>query len=241
MKYALVTGGSRGIGRAICQQLARDGFGVIINYRSDTESAQQTLSVIRDEGGSAELLPFDVSSLEAVETALTEWTCSHPGEHIDVLVNNAGIIRNCLLIDMEPDQWRDVINTDLNSFYFLTRKILKDMLVAHHGRVISISSIAGQKGFVGQVNYAAAKAAIIGATRALAIEVASKGITVNAVAPGVIETDMALECDLSNVRNLIPMRRMGKPEEVADLVSFLASDKSSYITGQVIGINGGYL
>lgn len=241
MKYALVTGGGRGIGRAVSIQLARDGFAVIINYRSNAASAEQTLKTILDEGGSAELLPFDVSSPEAVDEALTAWTASHPGEHIDVLVNNAGISKNILFAEMELDIWREVIETDLNSIYYVTRKVLNEMIAAHYGRIINMSSIGGQKGFCGQVNYAAAKSAVIGVTRSLAVEVASKGITVNAVAPGLIDTDMAIGADMSEVRRLVPMRRLGKPEEVAYLVSFLASDRASFISGQVIGINGGAL
>ncbi|MCQ2183590.1 MAG: SDR family oxidoreductase, partial [Bacteroidales bacterium] len=194
-----------------------------------------------EEGGSAELLPFDVSSPEEVDTALKSWNEGHPGEHVDVLVNNAGIVRDSLFLEMELEQWKEVMDTDLNSFFYVTRRVLEDMLVAHHGRVVNISSIAGQMGFCGQVNYSAAKAALIGATRSLAAEVAPKGITVNAVAPSLVDTDMAVGADISKVRNLVPMRRMGKPEEVAYLVSFLASDKASFITGQVIGINGGLI
>ena len=241
MKYALVTGASRGIGRAIAIQLAKDGYSVIINYRDNLESAQQTLTTIREDGGAAELLAFDVSSPEAVDTALSSWFDAHPGEYIDVLVNNAGVIRDGLFLDMEYDQWKEVIDTDLNSFYYVTRRLLKEMLVAHHGRIVNLSSIAGQIGFAGQSNYAAAKAGIIGITKSLAVEVASKGITVNAVAPGMIDTDMAIGADMSEVRRLVPMRRLGKPEEVAYLVSFLASDRASFISGQVIGINGGAL
>lgn len=241
MKYALVTGGGRGIGRAISIELARDGYGVIINYKSDTESAVKTQKAILDEGGTAELLPFDVSSQDAVDVALAEWSLRHPGEYIDVLVNNAGIVKNGLLLEMDTEQWHDVINTDLHSFFYVTRRVLKDMLVAHHGRVVNISSISGQAGFAGQVNYSAAKAALIGATKSLAVEVASKGITVNAIAPGLIDTSMAAGVNLSELRRAVPMHRLGKPEEVAYLVSFLASEKASFISGQVIGINGAAL
>lgn len=239
MKYALVTGGGRGIGRAVSIQLARDGFCVIINYKRDAESAGQTLKAILEEGGSAELLPFDVSSPESVDAALKSWYGNHSGEHFDVLVNNAGIVRDCLFLDMEYEQWKEVIDTDLNSFFHVTRRVLEDMLVAHYGRVVNISSIAGQVGFRGQSNYAAAKAGIIGVTRSLAVEMAPKGITVNAVAPSLIDTEMALGADLSGVRSIVPMQRMGKPEEVAYLVSFLVSDRASFISGQVIGVNGG--
>lgn len=241
MKYALITGGSRGIGRAISIQLARDGYAVVINFRNDTESARQTLNTILEEGGTAELLQFDVSKPESVSNALESWTAAHPSEHFDVLVNNAGIVRDVLFLEMEPDQWKDVIDTDLNSFYYVTRHVLKDMLAAHHGRIVNMSSISGQKGFCGNTNYTAAKSAIIGVTRSLATEVASKGITVNAVAPGLIDTAMAAGTDMSKIRQTLPMRRLGKPEEVAYLVSFLVSDKASFISGQTIGINGAAL
>lgn len=241
MKYALVTGASRGIGRAIAIQLAKDGYSVIINYRGNLESARQTMAAIRDDGGAAELLPFDVSSRDAVDAALSSWFDAHPGEYVDVLVNNAGIVRDGLFLDMDYEQWREVIDTDLNSFYHVTHRVLKGMLVAHHGRIVNISSLAGQAGFAGQTNYSAAKAGIIGVTRSLAVEVAPKGITVNAVAPGMIATDMTADADMTEIRRSVPMRRMGRPEEVADLVSFLVSDRASYITGQVIGINGGIL
>lgn len=241
MKYALVTGASRGIGRAIAIQLAKDGYSVIINCRDNLESARRTLEAILDDGGAAELLPFDVSSRDAVEAALSSWFDAHPGEYVDVLVNNAGIVRDGLFLDMDYEQWREVIDTDLNSFYHVTRRVLKGMLVAHHGRIVNISSLSGQAGFAGQTNYAAAKAGIIGVTRSLAVEVAPKGITVNAVAPGMIATDMTADADMTEIRRSVPMRRMGRPEEVADLVSFLVSDRASYITGQVIGINGGIL
>ena len=241
MKYALVTGGSRGIGRAICIQLARDGYRVLINYKNNHLAAQETLRLINQEGGVAELIPFDVTNTEKVNEALHEWEQSHPGEYIDVLVNNAGIVHDNLFLEMSMDEWRSVIDATLSGFYNVTRRVLSEMLVHHHGRIVNMSSIAGVYGNAGQVNYSAAKSALMGVTKSLAIEMASKRITVNAVAPGYISTSM-IDKEKSNlIKNRIPMRRLGKSEEVADLVSFLVSEKASYITGQIICIDGGGL
>ena len=246
MRYALVTGASRGIGRAIAIELAKDGCHVIINYKNNDEAAQQTLHLIESVGGQAELLPFDVSKPEEINAALDRWFAAHSDEYIDVLVNNAGIVDNELMLWMEPVQWHSVIDVNLNGFFYTTRRVLEGMVENHHGRIVNISSISGQRGFPGQVNYSAAKAALIGATRSLATEVASRGITVNAIAPGMIETDMAKNAaqyiaeEYKDI-NRIPMHRLGKPEEVAYLVSFLCSDRADYISGQVIGINGAAL
>lgn len=241
MKYALVTGASRGIGRAIAVQLARDGYSVIINYLKNHEAARETLRLVEEAGGTGELLPFDVSGPEEINAALDDWEGRHADEHIDVLVNNAGIVADELMIDMTPGQWHSVVDTNLNGFFYITRRVIPGMLMAHHGRIVNMSSIAGQHGNVGKVNYSAAKAAIIGVSRALSAELAPKRITVNAVAPGLIETEMPGDVSPSELRRTIPMGRMGKPQEVADLVSFLVSDKASYISGQVIGVNGGAL
>jgi 3-oxoacyl-[acyl-carrier protein] reductase len=238
-KYALVTGGSRGIGRAICLKLAEAGLHIIINYRQSVEEALQTLELIRAGNGTGELLPFDVSSRSSTENALNSWMGSHPGEYIAVLVNNAGIRQDSLMVFMEPESWEGVLSTNLGSFYHVTRSLLKEMLLHKYGRIVSIVSLSGLRGLPGQVNYSAAKAGVIGATKALAQEVGRKNVTVNAIAPGFIRTDMTSDLDEKELRAQIPLNRFGEPGEVADLVAFLISDKASYITGQIISINGG--
>ncbi len=239
MKYALITGASRGIGKAISKQLAKDGFSVIINYRSNDEEAKKTLSEIKEAGGNGELLKFDVSNAEDIEIALETWANNNEESYIEVLVNNAGIRKDNLQVFMQNDEWNEVINTNLNSFFYVTRRLLKDMLVKKNGRIINIVSLSGLSGVAGQANYSAAKAGVIGATRSLSKEIARKRVTVNCVAPGFIKTDMIEDLDEKQFRNIIPMRRFGKPEEVANVVSFLASEKSSYITGEVISVSGG--
>lgn len=239
MKYALVTGGSRGIGRAICLQLADMGFPVIINYASNKEAALETQRMVEAKGVKAELLPFDVTSPGDVEQALDGWKKEHPEDYIAVLINNAGIRQDAMMIFMQDNQWNDVINTSLNGFFLVTRKLLKDMLSKRFGRIINIVSLSGLKGLPGQTNYSAAKAAVIGATKALAQEVGPRKITVNAVAPGYIATDMTQDLDEDTLKKMIPVGRFGQPEEVAALVGFLASEQAGYITGDVISINGG--
>lgn len=239
MKYALITGASRGIGRAIAIKMAQEGYAVVINYLNNHEAAQQTLEQIVAEGGNAELLQFDVAQPEAIEQAVADWQQRHPDDYIDVLVNNAGIRRDNLMVFMQNDEWESVVNTSLNGFFHLTRRLLKDMITHRHGRVINISSVSGLKGMAGQVNYSAAKAALIGATKALAQEVAARKVTVNAVAPGFIESDMTGDLNQDELKNLVPMKRFGKAEEVAALVAFLASDGAAYITGETIAITGG--
>ena len=239
MKYALVTGGSRGIGRAIAIKLASQGLPVVINYRSNQEAAQATLDEIVAAGGQAELLPFDVASPEETEAAVEKWESAHPDDYIGVLVNNAGIRRDNVLIFMQNEEWHKVLDTTLNGFFYLTRRVIKNMLTKRSGRIINITSLSGLKGLPGQTNYSAAKAAIIGATKALSQEVAARKVTVNAIAPGFIASDMTKDLDEAELKKLIPLGRFGKPEEVAALTSFLASDDAAYITGQVISINGG--
>lgn len=238
-KYALVTGGSRGIGRAIAERLARDGYIVVINYLSNTQAAEETLQHIEAAGGKAELLPYDVSDREATRSALQSWEEKHKDAHFDVLVNNAGIRRDNLLVFMDDKEWHDVMTTNLDSFYYQTHYVLQGMLRARHGRIVNISSISGVSGLAGQVNYSAAKAALIGATKALSKEVAARKVTVNAVAPGFITTDMTADLDEAALKKTIPMGRFGTAEEVAALVSFLVSEEAAYITGQVINIAGG--
>jgi 3-oxoacyl-[acyl-carrier protein] reductase len=238
-KYALVTGGSRGIGRSISVDLAKMGYHVIINYVSNDEAAKDTLNQIVDAGGNAELLKFDVSNPQLIEKSLEEWNSSHPDDYISVLVNNAGIRKDNLMIFMQDPQWHEVLNTTLNGFFYTTRRVLKNMLTHRYGRIINIASLSGIKGLPGQTNYSAAKSALIGATKALAQEVAPRKVTVNAVAPGFIDTDMTVELPKDELKKMIPAGRFGKPEEVAALVRFLVSDEAAYITGQVIQINGG--
>ena len=238
-KYALITGASRGLGKAIALRLANDGFAVIINYQSSKEAAEDTLKQIQEAGGTGELLPFNVADPQAIEAALDTWSQAHPDDYISVLVNNAGIRQDNLMIFMQEEQWNNVLDTTLNGFFYITRRLLKDMMTHRNGRIINMASLSGLKGLPGQTNYSAAKAALIGATKALAQEVAARKVTVNAIAPGFIASDMTKELDEAELKKLIPLGRFGKPEEVAALTSFLASDESAYITGQVISINGG--
>lgn len=240
MKCALVTGGSRGIGRAICLQLAQDhGYHILINYTSNTEEAQKTLDTIIQQGGSGELLRFDVSNAEQTQQVLENWEQNHPDSIVEVLVNNAGITRDTLFMWMTPEDWNRVVQISLNGFYNVTRFFIQKMLRNKYGRIITMASVSGMKGTPGQTNYSAAKGALVAATKALAQEVAKRNITVNAVAPGFIKTDMTGELDENELVKLVPANRFGEAEEVAHLVSFLASQKSAYITGEVININGG--
>lgn len=239
-KYALITGGSRGIGRAICIQLAKDlDYGLLINYNGNKEAAQQTLNEVEALGGKGEIMQFDVTNAEAVNNALGAWHSENKEAVIEVIVNNAGITKDGLFMWMNQDDWNNVINTSLNGFYNVTNALIQKLLVNKYGRVINMVSVSGLKGTPGQVNYSAAKGAVIGATKALAQEVAKRNITVNAVAPGFINSDMTAELDQKELKKMVPANRFGEAEEVAHLVSFLASNKASYITGEVININGG--
>ncbi len=239
MKYALITGGSRGIGRAVAIRLAQQGLPVVINYHSNESAACETLETVVNAGGQAELLPFDVASPDEIEVALEKWENNHPDDYIAVLVNNAGIRRDNLMIFMQNEEWHKVIDTSLNALFYITRRLLKNMLIHRYGRIINMTSLSGIKGLPGQTNYSAAKSAVIGSTKALAQEVAQRNITVNAIAPGFVATDMTGELDEKELKKMIPVGRFGKPEEVAALVAFIASDDAAYITGQVIQINGG--
>lgn len=239
-KYALVTGGSRGIGKAVCFKLAEMGYPVIVGYRSNQAAAQEVCDGIIQKGGNATMLKFDVSNKEEVETALNAWEQAHPDDYIAYLVNNAGVTHDNLMFMMTDADWDAVIRTSVNGLFYVTRFLLPKMMArGHGGRIVNMSSLSGLKGMAGQTNYCAAKAAVIGATRALAQETAARNVTVNAVAPGFIATDMTKGLPEDELKKLIPMKRFGQPEEVAELVGFLCSDKASYITGEVISINGG--
>ena len=240
MKYALVTGGSRGLGRAVCLKLAVQGWPVVINYQSNAAAAEETKRLIEEQGGLAELLRFDVSKKEEVEAALDQWEASHEAAYIAVLVNNAGIRRDNVMFMMGDEEWHSVLDTSLNGFFYITRRLLKHMMPRRRGgRIVNMASLSGLKGMAGQTNYSAAKAALIGATKALAQEVAARGVTVNAVAPGFIDTDMTKDLPQEELKQLIPVGRFGRPEEVAAAVAFLVSEEAAYITGEVISVNGG--
>lgn len=242
MKFALVTGGSRGLGRAVCQKLAKMGIPVIINYQSNEAAANEVKASIEAEGGKAELMRFDVGDEAEVDSVLEAWQDAHPDDYIAYLVNNAGIRRDGMMFMMPTEDWSSVWNTSVNGFFYVTRRLLSKMMMRKHGgRIVNMASLSGLKGMAGQTNYSAAKAAMIGATKSLAQEVAARGVTVNAVAPGFIETDMTKDLPQDELKQLVPMKRFGKAEEVAALVGFLVSDEAAYITGEVISINGGLL
>jgi 3-oxoacyl-[acyl-carrier protein] reductase len=239
MKCALVTGGSRGIGRAISIKLGALGYHVLINFRSNLAEAEHTLSAIHQMKGTGELLPFDVSNKLDITETLGLWIEAHKSDHIEILVNNAGIKDDVLMMWMKEDQWENVIRTNLDSFFYVTRQVLNDMILKRYGRIINVVSLSGLKGLPGQTNYSAAKGGLIAATKALAQEVGRRGITVNAIAPGFIKTDMTENISEKEMKSLIPVNRFGTPEEVAHVVAFLVSPESSYITGEIISINGG--
>ena len=239
MKCALITGGSRGIGRAVCLKLSGMGYHVLVNYKSNEAEAQKTLSLIEEKGGNATLLKFDVADRNAVTEVLGKWIETNPDSQIEVLVNNAGIKDDVLLMWMKDEQWDNVLGASLNGFFNVTRLVIQGMLIRRYGRIINMVSLSGLKGLPGQTNYSAAKGGVIAATKALAQEVGKRNITVNAIAPGFIKTDMTEGLDEKQLKNLIPVNRFGEPEEVAHAVGFFASPESSYITGEVLSINGG--
>ena len=234
---ALVTGGSKGIGRAICVEMAKSGYQVIVNYLSDAAGAQETLAMVEQQGGRGICLPFDVSDEAATQRAMEKILAAY--DSLDALVNNAGRIADELFIMMTPEKWRSVIDVTLQGFYNVTRPVLEKMVLQKRGAVVSIASVAGIMGNRGQANYAAAKAGLIGASRSVASEVARLGIRVNVVAPGLIQTAMIQDAPVQKIKAMIPMARLGAPEEVARVVRFLCSEDASYVTGQVISVNGG--
>jgi len=240
MKYALVTGGSRGIGKAICIQLAKDSdYHILINYNANKEAALDTLKEVQEHGADGEIIQFNVADSESVKTALSDWETNHADDLVEVIVNNAGITKDGLFMWMPQEDWSTVINTSLNGFFNVTNFFIQKMLKNRYGRVVNMVSVSGVKGTPGQTNYSAAKGALVAATKALSQEVAKRKITVNAVAPGFIKSDMTAELDEKELKKMIPANRFGETQEVADLVSFLVSKKASYITGEVININGG--
>jgi 3-oxoacyl-[acyl-carrier protein] reductase len=239
MQYALVTGGSRGIGRAICLKLAEMGLNILINYTSNEEEAKKTQEAVKAKGVDAILMKFDVSKMEEVDAHIETWIAGNKDKSISVLVNNAGIRKDNLMMWMSPDEWHRVMDITVDGFYYVTRHIVKDMLVKRKGRIINIVSLSGLKGMPGQTNYSASKGAVIAATKALAQEIGKRGITVNAVAPGFIKTDMTQDIKEADYKAMVPLNRFGEPEEVANVVGFLAGADSSYVTGQVISVNGG--
>lgn len=240
VKCALVTGGSRGIGSAICKKLATDtSYHILINYQSNKTAAMATLEEVKKAGGTGEIIAFNVADAEEVKTALTQWQDTNPEALVEVIVNNAGITKDGLFMWMTLEDWNSVVNTSLSGFFNVTNFFIQKMLRNKYGRIVNVVSVSGVKGTPGQTNYSAAKGAVVAATKALAQEVAKRNITVNAVAPGFIKTDMTSELDEKELKRMIPVNRFGEADEVADLVSFLASKKASYITGEIININGG--
>jgi len=236
-KYALVTGASRGIGRAIALGLAEDGYDVVLTCRSNREAADAVAAEIQELGRSTVVAMFDVGDVamaeDVLQTIMEQWGCPK------ILVNNAGITADGLFVRMKEDAWNSVLQTNLGGFFAVTRPVVKRMLKERYGRIINIASTSGERGNPGQVNYAASKAGLIGATRALALEIAKRNITVNAVSPGFIQTEMSEGLAEEELLNMIPSGRLGEPNEVAAAVRFLASESAGYITGQVLGVNGG--
>jgi len=235
-KIALITGGSKGIGAAIARTLAEEGFDIWLNYRTAQESAAEVARGVEETGRECRLLPFDVSDSDEVRSSLEGLL---EKETPYALINNAGFTRDALMAWMTQEEWSGVLSVSLNGFFLVTKMLLSKMLHERKGRIINVVSTSGQSGMPGQVNYSAAKAGLMGATKALATEVAKRNILVNAVAPGFIETEMTKDLPKDTIRPRIPLGRFGTPEEVAEVVRFLCSEKASYITGQVISVNGG--
>ncbi len=237
-KTAIVTGASRGIGKATALALAAVGAKVVVNYARSSEAAEAVVKTIVDGGGNAIALQADVSQPEEVERLIKETLAKYGS--IDVLVNNAGITKDTLMMRMKLEQWQAVINLNLTGVFLCTKAVTKTMLKQRSGRIINIASVAGQMGNPGQANYSAAKAGVIGFTKTVAKELASRGVTVNAVAPGFIETDMTQDLAAEGILKFIPLGRYGKPEEIAGMIRFLAADPAAaYITGQVFNVDGG--
>ncbi|MGE7776902.1 3-oxoacyl-ACP reductase FabG [Chitinophaga sp. NPDC101104] len=239
MKCALITGGSRGIGRAVCIKLAEQGYHILINYKGNTAAAEATLEAVRQKGSDGTLLKFDVGNESEVNEVLGAWLEANKDKQIEVLVNNAGIREDMMLFQMSTEKWKSVLDASLDGFFYVTKLVLTGMLLKRYGRIVNMVSLSGLKGTPGQVNYSAAKAGLIGATKALAQEVAKRNVTVNAVAPGFIRTDMTDGLPEKELSAMVPMQRFGTAEEVAEAVAFLSSRGASYITGEVLNINGG--
>lgn len=239
MKCALITGGSRGIGRAVCVKLAEQGYHILINYKGNTAAAEETLAAVEEKGAEGTLLQFNVGNADEVQNVLGGWIDANKDKQIEVLVNNAGIREDMMMFQMSHAQWKNVIEASLDGFFHVTRQVLTGMLLKRYGRIINMVSLSGLKGTPGQTNYSAAKAGLIGATKALAQEVAKRNVTVNAIAPGFIKTDMTEGLPEKELSAMVPMQRFGTAEEVAEAVSFFASKGASYITGEVLNINGG--
>ncbi len=238
-EIALVTGAGKGIGRAIAMALAQTGRYVYINYLKSRAAAEEVLGEIESFGGRGELIVFDVADQTASEMAVNSIIKVHG--KIDILVNNAGITQDKLMVMMKKESWQSVMDVNLTGFYNVTRLVVKNMLKNRYGRIVNITSTSGQTGNAGQVNYSASKAGLIGATKALSKEIASRNITVNAVSPGFIQTEMVANLPLDDIADTIPMKRVGTPDEVAAAVLFFCSKEAGYITGQVLGVNGGLI